>query len=71
MEQQLHEDVTHTDFATTARTWLLDPLHMQRSTFESPLSASRGNIAKAHDEQGRLIALPRGWQTFPEQAASG
>ncbi|HKT28692.1 serine hydrolase domain-containing protein [Dyella sp.] len=71
VEQQLLEDVTHTDFATAARTWLLDPLHMQRSTFESPLSASRGNIAKAHDEQGKLIALPRGWQSFPEQAASG
>lgn len=71
VEQQLLEDVTHTDFATVARTWLLDPLHMQRSTFESPLSASRGNIAKAHDEQGKLVALPRGWQSFPEQAASG
>lgn len=71
VEQQLIEDVTHTDFETAARTWLLDPLHMTRSTFASPLPASRGNIAKAHDEAGKIIALPRGWQTFPEQAASG
>jgi CubicO group peptidase (beta-lactamase class C family) len=71
VEQQLIEDVTHTDFETAARTWLLDPLHMKRSTFASPLPASRGNIAKAHDEEGKVIALPRGWQTFPEQAASG
>jgi CubicO group peptidase (beta-lactamase class C family) len=71
VEQQLIEDVTHTDFETAARTWLLDPLHMTRSTFASPLPASRGNIAKAHDEEGKVVALPRGWQTFPELAASG
>lgn len=71
VEQQLIEDVTHTDFDTAARAWLLDPLHMKRSTFASPLPASRGNIAKAHDEAGNVVALPRGWQTFPEQAASG
>jgi hypothetical protein len=44
---------------------------MARSTFMSPLPASRGNIAKGHDAQGRVIAPPRGWQTFPELAASG
>lgn len=71
VEQQLLEDVTKTSFADTAKTWLLNPLHMDRSTFVSPLPASTSNVAKAHDNDGHLVALPRGWQTFPEQAASG
>jgi CubicO group peptidase (beta-lactamase class C family) len=71
VEQQLLEDVTKTNFADIAKTWLLDPLHMNRSTFVSPLPASTINVAKAHDNDGHLVALPRGWQTFPEQAASG
>jgi CubicO group peptidase (beta-lactamase class C family) len=71
VEQQLLEDVTKTNFADIAKTWLLDPLQMNRSTFVSPLPALTINVAKAHDNDGHLVALPSGWQTFPEQAASG
>jgi CubicO group peptidase (beta-lactamase class C family) len=71
VEQQVIEDVTHARFEDVAKTWLLDPLHMTRSTFVSPLPEGTINVAKAHDDDGKPVALPRGWQTFPEQAASG
>ena len=71
VEQQLVEDVTGLPLETVARTLLFDPVGMRRSTFDNPLPATRGNIAKAHDEEGRPTALPRGWEAFPEQAASG
>lgn len=69
--QQAIEDVTGKPFAEVARQQVFAPLRMSRSTFESPLSPHRGNIAKAHGRDGQPVALPRGWQTFPEQAASG
>ena len=71
VEQQVIEDVTGMPLATAARAQVFDPIGMRRSTFENPLPAAHGNIAKAHDEAGRPTALPRGWQAFPEQAASG
>lgn len=71
VEQQVIEDVTGTSLVTAAREQVFDRVGMFRSTFENPLSAARGNIAKAHDDKGMLTALPRGWQAFPEQAASG
>ncbi|HEY0661992.1 MAG TPA: serine hydrolase domain-containing protein [Lysobacter sp.] len=71
VEQQVIEDVTGLPLEAVARTLVFDPIGMPRSTFENPLPATRGNIAKAHDEQGRPTALPRGWETFPELAACG
>lgn len=71
IEQQVLEDLTGTPLETVARAQVFDPLGMRRSTFENPLSAARGNIAKAHDDKGAPTALPLGWQIFPEQAASG
>jgi hypothetical protein len=71
VEQQVIEDVTGTPLTTAARVQVFDPAGMRRSTFENPLAAARGNIAKAHDDNGKPTALPRGWQAFPEQAASG
>lgn len=71
VEQQVIEDVTGTSFVEAARAQVFERIGMRRSTFENPLPARRGNIAKAHDEQGRPTALPRGWEAFPEQAASG
>jgi CubicO group peptidase (beta-lactamase class C family) len=69
--QQAIEDVTGKPFAQVAREQVFAPLRMARSTFENPLSPRHGNIAKAHGRDGQPAALPRGWQTFPEQAASG
>jgi CubicO group peptidase (beta-lactamase class C family) len=71
VEQQVLEDLTGRPFEAVARAQVFDPVGMRRSTFENPLSATRGNIAKAHDEKGERTALPLGWQVFPEQAASG
>jgi CubicO group peptidase (beta-lactamase class C family) len=71
VEQLVIEDVTGASLEAVAREQVFAPLGLSRSTFESPLSAAHGNIAKAHDGDGSLTALPRGWQTFPQQAASG
>lgn len=71
VEQLVIEDVIGTPFETVARSQVFDPVGMRRSTFANPLPAERGNIAKAHDDKGAVTALPRGWQTFPELAASG
>ena len=69
--QAVLEDVTGQPLETIARRQVFEPLRMQRSTFANPLPATAGNIAKAHDGDGAVTALPRGWQSFPEQAASG
>ncbi|WP_046659092.1 serine hydrolase [Lysobacter capsici] len=71
LEQQIIEDLTGQPLDAVARAQVFEPAGMRRSTYENPLSPTRGNIAKAHDGNGALTALPRGWQTFPEQAASG
>lgn len=71
VEQQVIEDVTGSSLEIVAKRQVFGPLGMRRSTFTNPLPAAHGNIAKAHDWVGKLAALPRGWQTFPEQAASG
>ena len=71
VEQQMIEDLTGHPLDAVARAQVFERAGMRRSTFESPLSAARGNIAKAHDGKGALTALPRGWESFPEQAASG
>ena len=69
--QVLLTDALGAPFADIVADTLFVPLKMSRSTFESPLPADHGNIAKAHDENGSPAALPRGWESMPEQAASG
>lgn len=69
--QLVLEDVTGKPFGELAQTLVFEPLHMTRANFENPLSASRGNIAKAHDREGKAAAAPLGWQSMPELAASG
>ncbi|MBL8271933.1 serine hydrolase domain-containing protein [Steroidobacter sp.] len=71
VEQLIVEDVAGVDFNRAARQYLFDPLGMKRSSYENPLPAEYGNIAKAHDAEGRPRALPRGYETMPEMAASG
>jgi hypothetical protein len=44
---------------------------MTRSSFANPLPETRGNIARAHDGDGNPVALPRGYESMPEMAASG
>ncbi len=71
VSQLVVEDVTGLGYEAAARKYVFEPLAMTRSTFQNPLPASHGNIARAHDDQGRPTALPRGWEAMPEQAASG
>ncbi|MEL6534421.1 MAG: serine hydrolase [Bacteroidota bacterium] len=69
--QKIIEDVTGQPFHEVATQLLFDPLGLVRTTFENPLPASYGNIAKAHNRLGKPTALPRGYQSMPEAAASG
>ena len=71
VEQLALEDATGKSLQALAQEQVFAPLGMRRSTFESPLSATRGNIAKAHDLDGDPVALPRGWESFGEGGASG
>lgn len=71
VEEVAIEDATGKPLRQLAQEQVFAPLGMRRSTFESPLSAAHGNIAKAHDGEGAPVALPRGWQTFAETGASG
>ncbi|KRA16906.1 serine hydrolase domain-containing protein [Lysobacter sp. Root604] len=71
VEQLALEDVSGQSLQALAQAQVFAPLGMRRSTFESPLSAARGNIAKAHDLDGDRVALPRGWESFGEGGASG
>lgn len=71
VEQLVIEDVTGLDFTDAARQYLFEPLGMSRSTYENPLPAEHGNIARAHGPDGAPRALPRGWEAMPEAAASG
>ncbi len=71
MVQLAIEDLTGRAFAEVAQREVFSPLGMSRSTYQNPLPAGYGNVAHAHDNKGLPEALPRGWQSFPEQAASG
>nr|WP_283254669.1 serine hydrolase domain-containing protein [Luteimonas galliterrae] len=71
VEQAVIEDATGKSLQQMAQEQVFAPLGMRRSTFESPLSAARGNIAKAHNGDGAAVALPRGWESFAEAGASG
>lgn len=71
VEQQVLQDVHRSDFETIARRLVFAPIGMSRSTFTNPLPANTANVAHAHDKDGNPVALPTGWETFPEQAASG
>lgn len=71
VEQLLLETVAARPLDALARSEVFAPLGMQRSTFADPARTAQGNIAKAHDAKGAPAALPRGWESFPEAAASG
>ncbi|MBN6150186.1 beta-lactamase family protein [Xanthomonas sp. AmX2] len=71
VEQMVLEDATGTSLQRLAAEQVFAPLRMRRSTFDNPLPAARGNIAKAHDSDGATTALPRGWESFAEAGASG
>lgn len=71
VEQLVIEEVTGLAFPQAAQRYLFAPLGMRRSTYENPVPAALGNIAKAHGDDGQPRALPRGYEAMPEMAASG
>lgn len=71
VSQLIVEEVTGLDYTEAAKKYVFEPLGMSRSTFENPLPSAHGNIAKAHDREARPQALPRGYESMPEMAASG
>ncbi|WP_226468578.1 serine hydrolase domain-containing protein [Luteimonas panaciterrae] len=71
VEQMVIEDVAGKPLRQLAEQQVFAPLGMRRSTFESPLSVARENVARAHNGEGAPNALPRGWESFAEAGASG
>lgn len=71
LAQLVATDMSGQSFTALADEVLFSPLGMRRSSFANPLPEATGNIAKAHDRQGRPTALPRGYEAMPEMAASG
>lgn len=71
VEQLLIEDVSGIAFNAAARRYLFEPLGMRRSSYEATIGDKWGNIAKAHGPDGAARALPRGYESMPEIAASG
>jgi CubicO group peptidase (beta-lactamase class C family) len=71
VEQLVIEEVTKKRFNQAAIDLVFDPLNMNRSSYLNPLPKSFGNIAMAHDRNGKPVALPRGYHAMPEAAASG
>ena len=71
VQQLLIEELTGKEFHLAIDDLLFTTLKMQRSSYQNPLPASLGNIAKAHNNNGSPVALPRGYQAMPEAAASG
>ncbi|MEO1175159.1 MAG: serine hydrolase domain-containing protein, partial [Myxococcota bacterium] len=67
VSQLVIEDVTGLSYEQAARTYVFEPLKMSRSTFAEPT----GNVACAHDSDGKPRALPRCYESMPESAASG
>lgn len=71
VSQKIIEDVTGLSYEKATKELLFKPLNLTRTSFENPLPSSFGNIAKAHDKNGRITSLPRGYQAMPEKAAAG
>ena len=69
--QTVIEDAMRQTFNALARRYLFAPLGMSRSRFDAALPATTADVAHAHDGSGKPVALPRGWQSFPELAPSG
>ena len=71
LAQLVLADIAGEPFADLADEVLFSPLGMDRSTFAQPLPDDYGNIAYAHGRDGQPAAGARGYESFPETAASG
>ena len=71
VSQQIVADITGMPYEKSAAKILFEPMGLKRTSFANPIPADFGNIAKAHNGNGKAVALPRGYQAMPEMAASG
>nr|WP_315483363.1 serine hydrolase domain-containing protein [uncultured Undibacterium sp.] len=63
-------ETTGEAFPALMRRLVLDPIGMQNSAFEQPLSKAKEDLAAAgHDDQGKMV--DGRWHTYPELAAAG
>ncbi|WP_129794126.1 serine hydrolase [Sphingosinicella sp. CPCC 101087] len=69
--QAILEDAMGAPLDALAARHVFAPLGMRRSRFSASLSPAPADVAHAHGGAGEPAALPRGWQSFPELAASG
>jgi CubicO group peptidase (beta-lactamase class C family) len=70
VEQLALTDTVGKPFAQIMCEWVLEPIGMDRSTFEQPLPAQlEQGAARAHDRAGNRMNTP--WHVYPEQAAAG
>jgi len=69
--QQIVADITGMPYEKAAAKILFEPMGLKRTSYANPLPSDFGNIAKAHNGNGKAVALPRGYQAMPEMAASG
>ncbi len=72
--QLLLEDVTGEPFAQLLRRTILDPLAMERSTFEQPLPEELVPYAASGHQRSAdraVDTIPGGWHEHPAQAAAG
>ena len=68
--QQLVADLHDKPFAQVMREEVLDPIGMERSTYEQPIPPERrDDVATGHRPDGSPV--PGGWHAYPEQAAAG
>ena len=68
--QQALSDAVGRPFADILQDQVLDPIGMEHSTFEQPLSPERDrNAARAHSREGEAMG-PK-WHVYPELAAAG
>lgn len=68
--QKVIEDVNGVSFENFLQDNVLNPLLMNRSTFEQPLAKEyQSNASAAYDSEGKLIEGL--WKNYPEKAAAG
>ncbi|WP_212745831.1 serine hydrolase [Winogradskyella algicola] len=64
------QDIHNDTFSNLMKTWVLDPVGMNRSEFTQPLIVKDSSkVAKGHTVDGNV--LDGGWINHPEQAAAG
>ncbi len=67
--ERVVEDLSGQDFTAYLKNNVLEPLDMNRSTYQQPLGDDWTNVSAAYNGKGERY--PGGWHNYPEQAAAG